>query len=325
MGGRLSTPSHTERDQGPGQANGGRSYSGFLISDHARVHNGDQYIVQNYYSSSVPSPDTFSHDISSAASVLESRKRKRLEDGNHDGVRLDANRNLHSAANQLGEFSLSLQHSKQDQDAQRVARWIMIVLDAIETEVGRTMLEHTGAELTSMRDGLAFINRVCINSLPKKQRAALLKRKRKTSAVLVGGLQIFLDTLTWTSLDEMGEHTIETMSTLRVVSAAKTSAGGSNFAVLFGERTDSAQRSVIYPTIVAFRVLEQSSGIFRLLMASDDVDGLIKLLSTQEATLRDCDDTGMSILGVGSQSIVAIFELRTDSLSTPACSIDSNV
>lgn len=306
MGGRLSTPSHADRDREREQANGGRSYSGFLISDHARVHNGDQYTIQNYFSRSVPSPDFVlqeSRPSSYAESALASRKRKRLETASYVELpRQNANHNLHLAAGQLGEFSLSLQHQKQDQDAQRVARWIRILLDAMEANGSCATLEHEEGELASLRDGLVFVDRVSVNSPLIKQRLAtlpLVRKKRRTSIVTVGGLQIHLDTLTSTSLDALGENIIQTTSVLQVAPTAPFPTGTPNFAVIFGERTDSVQRSIIHPTILAYRTVSSGSAAFVLLFQGDNVDGLIRLLATQQATLRDCDVLGRSLLAVG--------------------------
>lgn len=305
MGGRLSTPSLADRDREREQANGGRSYSGFLISDHARVHNGDHYTIQNYYLRSVPSPDFVLQEAclsSYAESALASRKRKRLEAASFDGVpRQNANHHLHLAAGQLGEFSLSLQHQKQDQDAQRVARWVRILLDAVETNGSSIKLEHKEGELASLRDGLVFVNRVSVNSPLVKQRLAtlpLVKKNRRTSIVSVGGLQIHLDTLTCTSLDALGEKILQTTSMLQVAPTAPLSIGTPDFAVIFGEKTDSVQRSIIHPRILAYRTVDSESAAFVLLFQGDDVDGLTRLLATQQATLRDCDVNGRSLLTV---------------------------
>lgn len=302
MGARLSTPGHADRDQGNQQANGGRSYSGFLVSDHARVHNGDHYTIQNYYSRSVPAPDLLMHGGNSASpigSALVVRKRKRVEDTNYER-RTDSNRNLYLAASQLADFSLCLQHQKRDRDAQRIAMWIRIVIDAMETEDVVGLLEHTSGELKDFQDGLVSVNRVFVNSLPARQRAALsplVRNERRISTVLVGGWQIFLETLKRTSVDELGEDTTETMSTLRVLRPAHSTTDRRRFTVVFGETTDSLQRSVIYPTVMAFRHVGPDSEIFQLLEKSDDVDGLMRLLATH-ATLRDCDDDGVSLLAV---------------------------
>ena len=117
MGSAFSSTAHANVD---GESARGHSYIDIVITDNARVHNGDVYNIRNFYGAwpVALSWESQNEVVSNPGSGLVKRKRSTCDLGNKPS-RGD-NPFLTLAINQLGEFSTSLQHQKQNEAARRV-------------------------------------------------------------------------------------------------------------------------------------------------------------------------------------------------------------
>lgn len=283
----------------------GHEYSGITISGQARVQNGDTYQIQNYYSRHVPSPDSIIRGSRAKLSFEESgwpRKRKRVAGDDNEGQILgrEGCSQLDRAVAHLGELAMSLKDQKKDGDAQRILQWIRLLLDALEDGDSMSLSQHTGDEIATLQKGLLRADRVMVNSTPLSRRKAfsqVTETTRKRSVIKLGKWKICLDTLICKSLDGERRDVIDSYSSLRLDALSSKSAVTNSIAAFFGETTEYNQKTVMHPTILAYRVVDSNSEIFRL-VERDDLQGLIGMLAEQRATVRDCDQEGRSLLHV---------------------------
>lgn len=162
MGSAAST---TNRANVDGHSGRGHSYTDIVVTDNARVHNGNVYKIRNFHGAW---PDAVSREsqrgaTSNPARALVKRKRSVCDLGDKPARR--DNPFLTLAINQLGDFSTSLQHQKQNEAARRVVSWIRVIVDAIEASGTASRVAHTTEELAKMHNGLLLTNRVGINSV----------------------------------------------------------------------------------------------------------------------------------------------------------------
>jgi hypothetical protein len=293
MGSAVSSTTHANADKRSGR---GHSYTDIVITDNARAHNGDVYNIRNFYGAW---PDALSCEnqtgaASNSGSALVKRKRPTCDLG--DQPSRGDNPFLTLAINQLGEFSTSLRHQKQDEAAQRVISWIRVIVDAVGASGTASRGSHTTKEVAKMNDGLLLTNRVGINSVGQRQMPEqVIRATRKSSLIVFEKWKIALDTTSWVALDEHACEVTGSFSALRLTPLDLASA--SPIAAFFGERTDYLQSSVIHPTIFAYRTVSSQSEIFDIVLR-DDVTRLMLLLTEQEATIRDIDEEGQSLLHV---------------------------
>ncbi|KAM0717651.1 hypothetical protein Q7P37_007503 [Cladosporium fusiforme] len=285
----------------------GHSFSQITVSDQARVHNGDTYEIRNFYSASIPLPETLPSGSTCTLNPEEKalvRKRKRASDDD-EGDMMSSRRErsqLDMAISHLGELAFSMKNQKQDDDAQRVIQWIRVLLDAIENGDLESSSQHTGDELAVLQKNLLRADHVMVNSTPSARRRAssqVMKTTRKCSILKLGSCQIRLDTTTCKWLDGGGRDVVDSSSSLRLDSLSSRSGKGLSVAALFGEKTEYSQRTVMHPTILAHRTISDKSEIF-ILIRRDDLDGVKRLLIEQKATVRDCDQDGRSLLHYAS-------------------------
>lgn len=304
MGSSVSTTARTSADRESGR---GHSYTDIVVTGNARVQNGDVYNVRNFYG---PWPNALSRECRQRATLdypSALSKRRRATSDLEDHPFRGGNPLLTKAISQLGEFSTSLRHQKQDEAAQRAVSWIRVILDAIEIGCVGSERAHTLKELAKMQHGLLVTNRVVINSVDQCNiPEQVIRSRRKSSLIVLENWKIALDTISWEALDEQAREVTGSRSALRLEPLDLSSA--SPVAAFFGERTDYLHTAVIHPTIFAFRSVSNQSEIFKVVVA-DDVTSLKQLLLEQKATTRDVDEDGRSLLHV---SVVTNAELSSD-------------
>ena len=303
MGSAVSSSTHANVDRRSGR---GHSYTDIVITDNARAHNGDVYNIRNFYGAW---PDALSCEsqteaASNPGSALVKRKRPTCDLG--DQPSRGDNPFLTLAINQLGEFSTSLRHQKQDEAAQMVISWIRVILDAVGASGTASRESHTTEEVAKMNNGLLLTNRVGINSVGQRQMPEqVIRATRKSSLIIFEKWKIALDTTSWEALDEHACEVTGSFSALRLTPLDLASA--SPIAAFFGERTDYLQSSVIHPTIFAYRPVSSQSEIFKIVLR-DDITRLMLLLAEQKATTRDIDEEGQSLLHVRRMSRLRLIE-----------------
>lgn len=109
----------------------GPSYPEITITDNARAHNGDVYNIRSFYSSWSDAPREGQQGVTWNP-IRALGKRKRNLDVLEDKPCRGGNPFLAMALSQLDKFSMSLQHQKHGEAAQRVMSWIRVIVDAIK-------------------------------------------------------------------------------------------------------------------------------------------------------------------------------------------------
>ena len=298
----------------------GHVYTSIVTRDNAQAHYGDRIAVQNYNTNySIWPPSSSARDAEPPRLEQGGPKRKRIQDVDVEGPSRQGQDPVDMAIDHLGQLYLSIQHLQKDRDAQKLAKWIRLLVGAFTDEHAESQLEHTLDGLESLQNGLVSVNRVSINSAPSSRRSLLThvyEVKRKSSVIVVGSWEIRLDTVIRDSIDTKGREVSESFSSLRLKPAGGAVVGGTSLSAFFGERTDHLQRSFFSPTIITYRTRDNSSEVFDLVY-DDDVDGLIRLIALQKASARDCDADGRSLLFVSTLTL--IYEFVRDTLTGVAC------
>jgi hypothetical protein len=241
-------------------------------------------------------------------------KRKRIHDVDADaeGNSRQGQDPIDMVIDHLSQLYLSIRHLQKDRDAQRLAKWIRVLVGTFTDEHAESQLEHTLEGLESLQNGLVSVNRVSVNSAPTSRRKLpmhVFEVKRKSSVVIVGRWEIRLDTMTRDSIDTKGQEVIESFSSLHLKPAGVPIVGDTSVSAFFGERTDHLQRSFFSPTIITYRIVDSSSEVFDL-VRRDDMNGLVRLIALQKASVRDCDEDGRSLLFVSITQLICVL-LRT--------------
>lgn len=299
MGQSLSHNTHTIETEETRYQN---SYSNIVSSGNSRVHNGNVYNVRNFYGhwpDSLPQGIRLGQYGAISNPMRTSTKRRRSICDAEDRPSREGNPFLEMAISQLGEFSMSLRHQKQDEAAQKIVSWVRVILEAIESDGASLQNEHTENELARMQNGLLLTNSVGINStIDRRLPEQVIKSKRKCSIVVLGGWKIFLDTKKWEALNKHGDKVSGSFSALHLEPLDFASA--SPIAAFFGERTDhNLQPTVLRPAIFAYRTVSNQSEVFELIRG-DNIAGLKDLILNQEATTWDCDEEGRTLLHVSA-------------------------
>lgn len=299
----------------------GHGYSGIVIQDDAKAHLGNTiyhnavvHVACEHFrsSSSTQLTSETTAQISTAATHRSSMKRKRYELNVEEVPRQNQQHALGKALERLGEFSTSIQHQKLDKDARKVARHVRTLVDAIRTDGSSS--EHTKKEWKMFKNSVTVAECVVINAVsPRTARTNVVKIDRKKDVIRFGPWQISLTTLIFHLRDALGRERTETDSTIRIEPSSLRV--GPSIAVVVGERTDCFSKSFLNPTIFAYRIVRSDSPVFALI-EEDDVDGLLRLLATQKATTRDCDEENRSLLFVSDRSSATRMKLKL--VSTPA-------
>jgi hypothetical protein len=122
----------------------------------------------------------------------------------------------------------------------------------------------------------------------------------KTQTVVhIGHWNISLTTTTLETPRTRGLHEVEVLSTLRVEPQHQTS--GSALAVFFRENINDNSKSTMPPIVSAYNMVRNDSKIFGLIR-DDDLDSLMRLLASGQASIQDCDESGRSLLHVSLQA-----------------------
>ena len=298
----------------------GHVYTSIVTQDNARTHYGDKIAVKNYNTnySLWPQPSP-AKDAVLPYPEQRGPKRKRIQDADAEVDSRHGQDPVDQAIDHLGQLFLTIQHFQKDRDAQRLAKWIRVLVGTFTDDHAESQLEHTIEGLESLQNGLVSVNRVSINSAPSSRRTLpthIYEVKRKSSVVIVGRWEIRLDTMFRDSIDTKGREINESFSSLRLKPAGDSVIGGTSVSAFFGERTELLQRSFFSPTIITYRTVASSSEVFEL-VRHDDVDGLVKLIALQKASARDCDENGRSLLSVST--LIVTYRFMRGILTDVAC------
>jgi hypothetical protein len=185
-----------------------------------------------------------------------------------------------------------------------VARRIGIVLEAFKQSDDAPVEGHAAEELDKLEYRAILARRVGINTSAQLLNPRTLGKPievgRQHDTIKFGHWTITLSTRTAKYRDQSGLEYIESLSRLQLYGEHKTQAPASLMTTHLGERTDFHESRFIPPTIMVYRQVSKTSEVFQLIK-NDDIDGFRALLSSQGATVRDCDIENQPLLYVSEQ------------------------
>jgi hypothetical protein len=284
-----------------------QTYSHMTASGNSRVHNGNAYYVTYncYAGHGLPLPihgdKCQQPPIEEPARPPHKRKRSvedvenNMGDGRHRVT-------LAAALENLGQYSKSMPQQREGREGSEIAAQLTVILERLgQTRSDSDISQSLNDQVQRLLDQLRQTKRVKINAPPpRSQLSRLHKANHKVTHVKFGQWQISLVTKELTSRMVNGQVDTEIYSALHVQHAFNSR--GPPIAAYFGERHNVDYTTSLHPIVSSYNQVENASKVFDL-VTCDDLDGLMRLLAVGEASIRDCDERGRSLLFVSLATI----------------------
>ena len=269
------------------------SYSNVTARDHSRIHNGHVFHFHQHCAI-----QHHEHDSAENSSQATLKRKRSLADVEANPRTPQTQESLDTVLKKLGKLSLSIRHRKDGAGAEKIARRIAAVIEAI-TMPGEveTWDEMTARHLGKLGATMKWEEEFDINSAPpRKIMNRNAKARTRRIVAQIGRWNISLTRTTVCSRCESGPRDVDILSTLRVEPQRQSS--GSALAVFFSEHRNGRSTITIPPTVLAYNMVKDDAQVFRMII-DDMLDGLITLLVCGKASIHDCDEAGRSLLHVG--------------------------
>lgn len=282
-----------------------QSYSRITASGSSRVHNGNNYyITYDCSTGHGPLPTLPSNQQTTVEYVSPSpQKRKRSVSDAPESTRGNRERQtLATVLESLGQYSKSMPQQSEGEQSGKIAAQLAVILESFEQALfdGEAAAGFE-AQLRDLKDQLRRARRVKINAVsPRAQASRQYKAQSKLIRITWGRWEISLCTkiLHLRSVD--GQLLTETCSALNVQNAVGSR--GPCIAAYFGESVDLDRTITMHPIVLAYNQVDKDARVFEL-VKNDDLDGLMRHLALGQASIRDCDEEGRSLLHVSVTGI----------------------
>jgi hypothetical protein len=268
------------------------TYANITANNNSRIHNGhvfhfhQHHTLQSHRNDSVgTSSQTTLKRKRSLADIEENPRTRKTQEG------------LEAALKKLSKLALSVRHRKEGDGAEKIARRIAAVFEAITTHEDAETWDKTAArQLGKLGATVRWEEQFDINSVPEHCAVRRnVRAKKRQILVHIGNWNISLTTTIFDSRREGCLQEVETFSTLRVEPRHQST--GSALAVFFSEHRYGCSTSTIPPTVLAYNMVDFDAEVFYVI-EKDDLDNLLRLLASGESSIRDCDESGRSLLNV---------------------------
>jgi hypothetical protein len=278
-------------------------------SGNSRVHNGNAYYVTYncYLGHALPLPihdDRCQPPAVDALARPSQKRRRSVKDAENESQVGRKRLTLAAALESLGQYSKSMQQQRDGKEGSEIATQLTVILETLgqgrpDSDVSRGLDD----QVERLLDQLQRTKRVKINAPPpRSQLLRLHKANHKVVHVRFGQWQISLLTKELTSRMVDGQVDTEIYSSLHVQHAFNSR--GPPIAAYFGESYNADHTTSLHPIVSSYNQVDSSSKVFDL-VERDDLNGLMRLLAVGEASIRDCDAEGRSLLFVGLITIAA--------------------
>lgn len=294
-------------------SSGSQTYSRITASGSSRIHNGNNYYITYDCSTGHGPVPTLPSDQQTTVGYVSrlSQKRKRpvsdapgMPSGNRE------RQTLASVLESLGQYSTSIQQQSKGEQSTMIAAQLAIILEHFEQaalesfeEVAsdRETIADLERQLQDLKYQLRRATSIKINAIsPQTHPSRQYKAQSKLTRITWGQWEISLCTKTLHSRSVHGEMLTETCSVLDVQHTVGSR--GPCIAAYFGESVDLDRTTTMHPIVLAYNQVDNDAKVLEL-VKDDDLDGLIRHLALGQASIRDCDEAGRSLLHV---SILAI-------------------
>lgn len=293
---RAESGEHAIAPIHPASSNG-QTFSNIFAHGSSRLHLGNNYYV-TYSCSASPDFARPSSDEASSAEHLArtSQKRKRhVEDLGETLPGAGSRQTLATVLEALGEYSKSVQQLKEGDKGREIAAQLRLILESLSQagQDGEALLD-LDREVQKLRHQLQGTRRFKINgATPRPLVTEVRKANSKVFSVSSGHWKISLTIKTLTSRAAHGGTCVETCSVLHVQHALR----GPSVSAFFREQDTIDHVTTISPVVLAYNQVKDHAVVFSL-VKRDALDEFLKLLGSGEATIRDCDVEGRSLLYV---------------------------
>jgi hypothetical protein len=202
----------------------------------------------------------------------------------------------------LASFSKSMSQSAKGEQAERLIARLNVLLDTLQRDdLGIPVPDIISRQIIHLKDRLKQTTCVKINEVRRRRGGTGLSvAQSAVFTVNYKGLEMTLVTKTLKAQYANGSFDTETCSTLYVQSLGMP--GGSNISAYFKGRMDCDETVWLHPVVMAYNEIYCHAKVFDL-VRTDDLDGLKELLQTGEASLRDCDMEGRTLLFVSLHTL----------------------
>ncbi|KAI7201318.1 hypothetical protein KC324_g2278 [Hortaea werneckii] len=239
---------------------------------------------------------------SNARSETPARGHKRRSSGSSFNSRKQI-RSTESVVDILGKmqkYAFMIRSQKRDKDAKKALDRIRSILEAVrQPGPAYSQATHTEDQWNDLSTHLDSSNIVDVNRQRLIWSPNCVSKVNRHREVLIYKDQWKITLTTHTHvIEENGRKATRSLSVLRVDPFTSPD-NCSSFAVFLGREIDSSSTIRMHPAIFAYRHVPSDSVVFKL-VEQDDIEGLRQLLAVQEATIRDVDEVGGSLLSYAS-------------------------
>lgn len=277
-----------------------QTFSHITASGSSRVHNGNNYYITYQCSTGRgPMPELRSDQQARVEQVSQlTQKRKRPVSDAPEMTRDDQKRQtLATVLESLGQYSKSMQQQSEGEQSTRIAAQLAIILESFEHAVSdEDNTADLDYRLQDLKHQLRRAKSIKINAISAQARTSKhYMAQSKIKMIAWGRWEISLMTKTLHSRSGDGQMLTETCSALNVQHAAGSR--GPCIAAYFGESIDLDRTITMHPIVLAYNQVDNDAQVLKL-VKNDDLDGLMRYLTLGQASIRDCDKAGRSLLHV---------------------------
>lgn len=288
-----------------------QTFENITASGSSTMHVGNIYHYNNCYmtyesqTGRDPPPVLSTDQQATIEHVLRpSRKRKRsASDASETTHDARERQTLAAALESLGQYSKSMQQESKGEQSEKIAAQVALILQSFKESVSvGEKTEYLDRQVEDLKRQLRGAKRIKINALTPRARASTpYKAYSKLTRIACGTWEISLHTKTLQSYLPDGQTFTQTCSALHVQHALASPRPC--VAAFFEESIDDHGMGMMHPIVLAYNRVDSGAKVFEL-VENDDLAGLMTLFARGEASMRDCDEAGRSLLSV---SLVAIY------------------
>lgn len=280
----------------PNLANG-QNFSNIFAHDSSRLHLGDNYYVTYSCAARHELTRRLSSDTSSSEhSARTTQERKRhVEDAIHGA---SGRYTLATVLENLGRYEKSMQQLNEGSEWKLIASQLEVILASLGENAGHDECAsgNLDDQLQILRDYPKRTRRIKVNGAsPQPLLSRAPKAHGKSFDLIFGNWTISLSIKTLTSQSTRGQTCMETCFALRVWHRSR----GSPVSAFLGERDDIDHFTTMSPVLMAYNQVGSDAEVFDLVKGNALTD-FLRLLAIGEASIRDCDEDGRSLLFVSA-------------------------
>jgi hypothetical protein len=285
---------------------GAQSFSNMGASGMSRVHNGNNTYFVTYnlcrdsdHATLLPTDRTLGSILPGPIERLPMEEHQR----SNRAMRQDRRQqSMKVALASLEEYATCARKQKTGEDHANIGAQLAVILDTIaRSKHGNGPLKEVDDQIHGLREQIRQSRCIRINEPYRRQGVAQFSRAESNIlSIYYEHWEISLTTKTVKSCCVHGRSELSDIETCSALHVRPFRGGkGAYIAAFFSETHSIDQYNSLPPVLFTYRQVSNTDRIFKL-VANDDLRGLDEVLRAREACLRDCDETGRSLLFVST-------------------------